>query len=98
MIILKNWKITLKKKPSRDKVVEYKMNGSNEWKWKIMNTQPKSTGKYNYWLNIIPEVENGDSVCLNCEQVVEWRELSQESHGVNPPKFDQGKDMIDAFQ
>ena len=34
--------------------MEYKMKGSDEWKTgKIMSAQPKSTGKYSHWLNII---------------------------------------------
>ena len=51
------------KKPSRGKVVEYKMKESDEWKTgKIISAQSKLTKKYSHWLNIEPEVENENVV------------------------------------
>ena len=58
------------KKPSRGKIVEYKMKGSDEWKTgKIISAQPKSTRKYSHWLNIESEVENENPVCINWDHV-----------------------------
>ena len=66
------------KKPSRSKVVEYKMKGNDKCKkGKIMSAQPKLTGKYSHWLNIEPEVENENPVCINWDHVDQWRELPQ---------------------
>ena len=43
----------------RNTVVEYKTNGSEEWKnLKIMSTQLKLTGKYSHWLNIKAEIQS----------------------------------------
>lgn len=58
------------KKSSTDKVTEYKISGSDEWrKGKIMSTQTKSTGKYRCWLNIIPEKDHEDPICINWNYV-----------------------------
>ncbi len=34
-----------------------------------MSTQPKLSGKYSHWLNIKPEAENENPICINwvCE-------------------------------
>ena len=42
------------------------MKRSDEWRTgKIMSAQPKLTGKYRQWLNIEPEAENENLVCIN---------------------------------
>ena len=57
-------------KPSRGKIVEYEIKGSDEWKTgKIMSAQPKSTGKYSHWMNMKPEAENENPVCINWDHV-----------------------------
>ena len=48
-----------------------------------MSKQPKGTGKYSHWLNIIRE-ENREPVCINWDQVDEWKELLHERDEVNP--------------
>lgn len=69
-------------KPSRNEVVEYKLRGSDEWKkGMVMSTQPKSTGKYSHWLNIKPEAENEDHLCVNWDHVDQWRKLSHVTEG-----------------
>ena len=51
--------------PSRGKVVEYEMKGSDKWKTeKIMSAQAKPTGKCNHWQNTEPEAENENPVCI----------------------------------
>ena len=72
------------KKPSRVKVVEYKMKGSDEWKTgKIKSAPPKSTGKYSHWLNIETEMENENPHCINQDHVDQWRELPQVTEEVS---------------
>ena len=93
------------KKPSRGKVMEYKMKCSDEWKrGKIMSTQPKSTGKYSHWLNIEPKVENENPVCINWDHVDQWRELPQVIEEVSDQEYvvlltseqQQAKEVTDA--
>ena len=64
------------KKSSRGKIVEYKMKVSDAWKTGKIHAQPKSNGKYSHWLNIEPEAENENPVCIKWDLVDQWRELS----------------------
>ena len=76
------------KKPSRGKVVEYKMKGNDEWKTgKIMSSQQKLTGKYRHWLNIELEEENENPVCINRDHVDQWRERPQVTEKVSDQEY-----------
>ena len=99
---MRNSKITMKNQ--EEKVVEYKMDRSNELKReKIMSTQPKSAGKYYSWLNT--RRKNEDPVSINSDQVDIWQELPPEKDEQNQnqehvilfmSEQGQGKDIIDA--
>ena len=100
----KNWKTTVKK-TNRGKIVEHKMKGSDEWKTeKNMSAQPKLTGKYSHWLNIEPEAENENPVCIKWDHVDQWRELPQVTEEVSNQEHvvlftseqEQIKEVIDA--
>ena len=51
-----------------------------------MSAQPKSTGKYSYWLNIEPKVEKENPVCMNWDHVDQWKELPQVAEEVSDQK------------
>ena len=81
--------------------MEYKMKRSNEWKTgKIMSAQPKSTGKYSHWLNIEPEAENQNPVCINWDHVernISSNKVSDHEHVVLlTSEQEQAKEVIDA--
>ena len=52
------------------KIVEYKMK-------EVMSGNRKSNGKYSLWLNIEPEAENENSVCIDWNHVGQWSEQHQ---------------------
>lgn len=88
-------------KPGRNKTITYKINGSEEWKkGKVMSVQPKSTGKYSHWINIEPEDENEDQVCINWNHIDHWREVPQYTEQENvvllTAEQEQSKAVMDA--
>ena len=48
-----------------------------------LGAQRKSTGKCSHWLNIEPEVENENLVCIKWDHVDQWRELHQVTEEVS---------------
>ena len=75
------------------------MKESNEWKTgKIMNSQSKSIGRYSDWLNIEPEAEDENPVCINWNHVDQVpEEVSDQEHVVLlTSDQEQAKEMIDA--
>ena len=53
------------------------MKGSGEWKTgKIMYAQPRLIGKYRHLLNIEPEMENENPVCIKWDHVDQSWELT----------------------
>ena len=60
------------------------------------------TGKYRHWLNIEPELENENPVCINRDHVDQWRELLQVTEKVSDQRHvlftsgqEQAKEVID---
>ncbi|GAB1599998.1 hypothetical protein Ahia01_000277300 [Argonauta hians] len=68
-------------RPSKGKIVEYRIIGNEEWKkGKIMNTQPKLSGNYGHWRNVEPAAENESPLCVNWDEVDQWREVTEGDH------------------
>ena len=58
--------------PSRNQVVQYKLDDSDSWEeGTVMNQQPKRSATYNMWVNI--SKSPNDELCVNWERVEEWR-------------------------
>ena len=57
--------------------MEYKIKGSDEWKQEELWVYSLNRLENSHWLNIGPEVENENPVCIKWDHVDQWRELSQ---------------------
>ena len=62
-------------RPSRNSYVKYQLQNDDDWYMaKVLSYQPKQTGQYRDWLNVLVDGQDAP-ICVNWDHVVSWSEL-----------------------